>query len=225
MARVGVVPILGAVALLLLLALRRHQPPARVIRKHQRHSRRAARNFFVGAPIDVAADADASSLRRVARLASHDRGRGPELSLICSDADGAAMALNSLLNHIALGYRHAVVVGYEAALCSALGEAARQLPPLKGQTMMPPRGLRRRRLQLHRAASQLEVLVRRQRSGRCPPRRARHRRQSRARASAAHAPMPVAAGVMIAMVVASVPVATAAASPAAAAVPAQLRPR
>ena len=91
--RVGVVPILGAVALLLLLALRRHQPPARVIRKHQRHSRRAARNFFVGAPIDVAADADASSLRRVARLASHDRGRGPELSLICSDADGAAMAL------------------------------------------------------------------------------------------------------------------------------------
>ena len=129
MARVGVAPILGAVALLLLLALRRHQPPARVIRKHQRHSRRAARNFFVGAPIDVAADADASSLRRVARLASHDRGRGPELSLICSDADGAAMALNSLLNHIALGYRHAVVVGYEAALCSALGEAARQLPP------------------------------------------------------------------------------------------------
>ena len=129
MARVGVVPILGAVALLLLLALRRHQPPARVIRKHQRHSRRAARNFFVGAPIDVAADADASTLRRVARLASHDRGRGPELSLICSDADGAAMALNSLLNHIALGYRHAVVVGYEAALCSALGEAARQLPP------------------------------------------------------------------------------------------------
>ena len=87
--RVGAVPILGAVALLLLVALRRHQPPARVIRKHQRHSRRAARNFFVGAPIDGAADADASALRRVARRASHDSGRGPELSLICSDADGA----------------------------------------------------------------------------------------------------------------------------------------
>ena len=124
-----------ALALLLLLLLlllrlsgRGSRTTVAVSPLHVTPRRTLPRSFRLSTPIDVSAATDAASLRRVARARAVDRGRGPELMLLATDAGGGALALNALLNLHALDYSDSVlVVAYVAEACPLLGGAAGQL--------------------------------------------------------------------------------------------------
>ena len=82
-----------ALALLLLLLLlllrlsgRGSRTTVAVSPLHVTPRRTLPRSFRLSTPIDVSAATDAASLRRVARARAVDRGRGPELMLLATDA-------------------------------------------------------------------------------------------------------------------------------------------